>query len=189
MKAEVDALDRKLEVAIERSRYPIVPYTSPSTILQQVAFWHGVTVLVILERQPPDPDRGGALRCDCRGGGPNPRVAGKRPGLMDLARLFKRDHTSIISALPAAGASRLVLPLILAHPGLPLQHRALERIVGPSCSQPLPLACPAALKNATISGSSRSVSSAFLDGGRRRLSVQLLRPFRISSQNNCTTFY
>ena len=37
-----------------------------------------------------------AVRINCR-------VAGKRPGLMDLARLFKRDHTSIISALRQRG--------------------------------------------------------------------------------------
>jgi chromosomal replication initiation ATPase DnaA len=102
MKAEISALDRKLDVAIERSRFPIVPFTSPNTIIQQVGFWHGLTVHEILSDSRLIPivearfDAIVAVRINCR-------IGGKRPGLMDLARLFNRDHTSIISALRQRG--------------------------------------------------------------------------------------
>jgi chromosomal replication initiation ATPase DnaA len=102
MAAEISAIDKKLDIAIERSRYPIVPFTSPNTIIQQVAFWHGLTAHEILSDSRLIPivearfDAIVAVRINCR-------VGGKRPGLMDLARQFRRDHTSIISALRQRG--------------------------------------------------------------------------------------
>ena len=74
----------------------------PSDIIQRVAFWHDVTAQEILSDSRLIPivearfDAIAAVRINCR-------IAGRRPGLMDLARQFKRDHTSIISALRQRG--------------------------------------------------------------------------------------
>jgi hypothetical protein len=93
---------RKPIVIHKRVNIPILPYTSPITIIQQVAFWHGVSVNEVMSDSRLIPivearfDAIAAVRINCR-------IAGRRPGLMDLARQFKRDHTTIISALRQRG--------------------------------------------------------------------------------------
>jgi len=93
---------RPIPIVHEKVNIPILPYTSPITIIQLVGFWHGITAHEILSDSRLIPivearfDAIVAVRINCR-------IAGKRPGLMDLARQFRRDHTSIISALRQRG--------------------------------------------------------------------------------------
>jgi chromosomal replication initiation ATPase DnaA len=100
--AQASAPKPKPIIIHDKVNIPILPHTSPSDIIQRVAFWHDVTAQEILSDSRLIPivearfDAIAAVRINCR-------IAGRRPGLMDLARQFKRDHTSIISALRQRG--------------------------------------------------------------------------------------
>ena len=71
-------------------------------LIEQVAFWHGVPVLSItsysrLRRiDVARHDAMAAVATNCR-------IAGRRPSLTDIGRIFGRHHATILAALRKSG--------------------------------------------------------------------------------------
>ena len=80
----------------------ILPHTPPPAIIEQVAFWHGMTPADVVADSRKVPviearfDAIAAVAVNCR-------IAGRPPTLDALGRFFKRHHTSIYQALRQRG--------------------------------------------------------------------------------------
>jgi chromosomal replication initiation ATPase DnaA len=101
---EADLAEKRRVIAIKQSRVniPIVPFTAPNILIEQVSFWSGIPVWEILGPSRAYPivearfDAIAAIAVNCR-------LAGRKMRQTDIGRHFGRDHATIIQALRQRG--------------------------------------------------------------------------------------
>lgn len=90
---------------ITRPKADYLPSTSATQIIRQVADWHRLSLRDILShrRSPPvDQARHDAIAAVFT----NCRVAGRRPTLGEVGKIFDRNHATIIHSLRVSGLRR-----------------------------------------------------------------------------------